>query len=105
MPALLKGWVDRVFVPGFAYNMKGFFSVKHLSGRTATLITTSQAPTWASLFIGNSTRRLVKRAVLGLCGIKTVQSLALGFLGTNRDSSAAREGFLEKARAAAANLS
>ncbi|MCL2468554.1 MAG: NAD(P)H-dependent oxidoreductase [Micrococcales bacterium] len=100
MPGLLKGWVDRVFVAGFGYKMNGLRAVKLLRGRTATLVLTAQEP---ALLIG-STVRLVRRHVLGLCGIKTTQVRTCGLMTTSRDTPERRERFLSKVGAAAARL-
>jgi len=47
-PALLKGFVDRVFLPNFAfkYHTKGPFWDKLLKGKTAQLIVTMDTPKW-----------------------------------------------------------
>lgn len=97
MPGLLKGWVDRVLVAGFGYSMNGLRVVKRLRGRSATLIVTAQSPT----FMVGSTVRLVRRRVLGFCGIKTTQVLTLGWMTTSRDTQERRERFLSKVAAAA----
>ncbi|XIF20250.1 MAG: Hypothetical protein AJITA_00984 [Acetilactobacillus jinshanensis] len=31
-PSILKGWIERVLTPGFAYHLKGFFPTKLLKG-------------------------------------------------------------------------
>ncbi|MDR0366905.1 MAG: NAD(P)H-dependent oxidoreductase [Bifidobacteriaceae bacterium] len=101
MPALLKGWFDRVFTPGFAYNMNGFRSVKHLAGRTATVVTTAQAPAWWLGVSGNSLHRLTKKQIFGLCGIKVTGRLSYGMAHSKRDTEERRAVFLEKVRTAA----
>lgn len=100
MPGLLKGWVDRVLAAGFGYSMNGLRVVKRLRGRTATLIVTAQAPT----FMVGSTVRLVRRHVLGFCGIKTTQVLTHGWMSTSRDTPERRERFLSQVGRAAARL-
>lgn len=42
-PAILKGWLDRVLVKGFAYDTNKAFSDGLLKGRTTSLIVTTQS--------------------------------------------------------------
>ena len=103
MPALLKGWFDRVLTPGFAYNVDGFKTIKHLKGRTAQLFITSDGPAWYERLIPNSPIRLMSKYILGFCGIKVVKSDILGMMAhPNRES--ARKKFLDKVAKAAASL-
>jgi NAD(P)H dehydrogenase (quinone) len=44
MPAILKGYIDRVFTHGFAYDFRGTAMHGLLSGKTALLVTVSAAP-------------------------------------------------------------
>lgn len=44
VPAILKGWLDRVLVKGFAYDSNKTFSNGLLQGKTASLIVTTQSP-------------------------------------------------------------
>jgi putative NADPH-quinone reductase len=110
LPALLKGWFDRVFTPGFAYNEDnsslltlGFKMVRHLEGRTATIITTYDGPPWYFWWTGVSPVRLVKRQNLALCGIKTTEVLTFGWVGSpKKDGPARRAAFLAKVTRTAA---
>lgn len=44
MPAILKGWLDRVLVKGFAYDAGKIFNEGLLKGKTASLVVTTQSP-------------------------------------------------------------
>lgn len=44
MPAILKGWFDRVFVKGFAYDAGKMFATGLLQGKTASITVTTQSP-------------------------------------------------------------
>jgi NAD(P)H dehydrogenase (quinone) len=44
MPAILKGWFDRVLVKGFAYDSGRIFNDGLLNGKTASLVVTTQSP-------------------------------------------------------------
>jgi NAD(P)H dehydrogenase (quinone) len=44
VPAILKGWFDRVFTKGFAYDAGQWFNTAPLFGRKAMLVATTQAP-------------------------------------------------------------
>lgn len=44
MPAILKGWLDRVLIKGFAYDTGKTFNNGLLKGKTASLVVTTQSP-------------------------------------------------------------
>ena len=75
LPALLKGFFDRVFLPGFAFRYRGQHSQawdKLLTGRTADLLVTLDTPPWYVRWIyGAPAHRQMVRTILGFCGIKT----------------------------------
>lgn len=97
MPALLKGWIDRVLTPGFAFNSKGLKNTKHLKGRTAQLFLTSDAPAIYERLILNSPVRLMKQHILGYCGIRVVKSDILGMVNAPKREKA-RKKFIEKVK-------
>ncbi len=79
-PALLKGFIDRVFLPGFAfeYREKSIMWNKLLKGKTARLIVTMDTPKWYYLLINkNAGHNAVKIGVLKFCGIKPVKITSL----------------------------
>ncbi|MCL1897521.1 MAG: NAD(P)H-dependent oxidoreductase [Micrococcales bacterium] len=103
IPALLSGWISRVFTPGVAFSYKaGIMPVKHLEGRAGTVILTSRSPAWTGGVIGSSVKRQIKTRVLGYCGIKPVRLVTLGNIGTKKDTPERRAAFLEKVRRLAA---
>lgn len=100
MPALLKGFIDRTFVPGFAfkYRQGNPLPAKLLGGRSARLITTMDAPpAWYYLVVGAPGHKAMKRATLHFCGIKPVRVTSLGPVRGSSDSR--RRGWLEKVQA------
>jgi len=102
LPSLLKGWVERVLTPGFAYNMGKLFTQGHLEGRTATLIVTTDAPVWGDRLIGSQPIPLMRKHILGGCGIKVTTVLRLG--RTRATTDAIRTAFLDKVRQSAAGI-
>jgi putative NADPH-quinone reductase len=76
VPALLKGFIDRVFVPGFAFSYRenSPFWDKLLAGKTARLIVTMDTPKWYYYLINrNAGHNAMKIGVLEFCGIKPVK--------------------------------
>jgi NAD(P)H dehydrogenase (quinone) len=81
MPALLKGFLDRCWLPGFAfkYHTHDSFWDRLLIGRSARIIVTSDAPTLYNLIVNfNAPVRVMKNMVLGFCGFRPVKTTAIG---------------------------
>lgn len=81
MPALLKGFIDRVFLPGFAfkYRENSAFWDKYLTGKSARIIVTMDAPAWYNfLAYGNAGQKAMKRGTLQFCGINPVKVTTIG---------------------------
>lgn len=75
-PALLKGLIDRVLLPGFGFNFKknSLLWDKLLKGRSARIITTMDEPfLYYWLGFGAPGDRMMKRVILTFSGIKPVQ--------------------------------
>lgn len=70
-PALLKGFFERVFLPGFAfkYNKQGKVE-KFLKGKTACIINTAGGPKLWYAFFGRIMNRQVTIGTLKFCGVK-----------------------------------
>lgn len=80
-PALLKGFIDRVFVPGFAFKFhpQSAFQEKLLRGRTAHLLVTMDTPPWYyRLAYRLPVLGAMRMATLSFCGIKTIRSAVFG---------------------------
>ncbi len=79
-PALLKGFIDRVFIPGFAYQYQNKLPlpIQLLKGKTARLIITMDTPVWYySLFYKSPGLNSLKKCTLQFCGIKPVKTTIL----------------------------
>lgn len=76
MPAVLKGFVDRVFTPPFAYQFKKGIPFKNLKGKKAYIITTTGGPRLYTYFIVHDRSvKVLARDVLNFCGFKTRYSV------------------------------
>lgn len=98
MPALLKGFFDRAFLPGFAFKYRENSPLwdKLLKGRSASIIVSSDAPVWYNFLInGNPSQKALKRTILEFCGFKPVRVTSIGSVKTL--DSAKIAGWLEKA--------
>lgn len=76
MPALMKGFFDRVFLPGFAFKYRNNSVLwdKLLTGRTAHLMVTMDTPPWYYRWVYRRPgHNQMKRTILGFCGIKTTK--------------------------------
>lgn len=76
MPALLKGFFDRVFLSGFAYRYrnKSIWWDKLLTVRSADLIVTLDTPAWYFRLIYRMPgHHQIKRTILHWCGIAPIK--------------------------------
>ena len=96
-PALLKGFIDRVFLPGFAFESKGSgLPIKLLTGRTARLLYTMDAPSFFHRFwYGMCVERALEKATFWYVGIKAKGRTS--FHGTKNLTPAQVETWLKKA--------
>lgn len=91
MPALLKGFIDRVFLPGFAfrYRQGSKFWDRLLDGRTAHLLVTMDTPPWYYRWMFRMPgHQQMKRTILEFSGIRPVRVTDFGPI---RDASAGRK--------------
>lgn len=101
LPAITKGFVDRLFLPGraFKYRENSGWWNKLLKGRTAHIITTLDQPgLYYRLMFGRPSVNQLKRSVLQFCGIKPVKVTYIGIIKTSNDHQ--RKVWLEKVRSA-----
>ena len=100
IPALLKGFLDRILLPGFAFQYrKGkAFPDKLLKGRSAHLLVTMDTPPWYyKWFYRMPGLHQMRINTLAFCGITPLATLTFGPL---LDSTAKqRDIWLEQARA------
>jgi len=85
-PALLKGLIDRVFLPQFAFKYRddSLFWDKLLIGKTARLIVTMDTPSWYySLIYRSPGHNSMKKTILEFCGIKPVKIITFGPVKTS----------------------
>lgn len=97
LPAITKGFIDRLFLPGFVfqYRENSMFWDKLLKGKTAHIITTLDQPGWYYRFVyGRPSVNQLKRSTLGFCGVKPVKVTYIGIIKDSTD--AARKKWLEK---------
>ncbi len=71
MPAILKGFFDRVFVSGFAFVYKNSIPFGLLKNKRAAVFTTTSGPAFFFYLIRRSSLRLVTRYILLFCGIRS----------------------------------
>ncbi len=69
-PAILKGFIDRVFTPGFAFKFEGKVMQPLLEGKRALVIRTFGGSALNEQLSGEVAENFMDKAVLGACGLK-----------------------------------
>lgn len=86
LPAITKGFIDRLFLPGmaFQYRENSVWWDKLLKGKTAHIITTLDQPSWYyRLFFARPSVNQLKKATLEFCGVKPVKVTYIGIIKTS----------------------
>ena len=74
MPAILKGFFDRIWLPGFAFRFKkegigaGYFWAKLMKGKTARVYVTSDSDPLMARFIFGDTTNEIRKCLLWFSG-------------------------------------
>jgi len=91
MPALLKGFFEQTFRPGFTGASADHFGKKRLSGRTARVVVTMGMPAlvYRWYFRAHSLKSL-ERNLLGMVGIAPVHETLIGMTGDMKAANAAK---------------
>ncbi|MCM3212631.1 NAD(P)H-dependent oxidoreductase [Bacillus licheniformis] len=95
MPAIMKGFIDRVFAAGEAYTYQGKLPKGLLKARTASVYYTADAPSWYLRFWRRDADWVtVKDVMLKFCGVRRVKRLL--FAGVKDSSEEKRTQWLDR---------
>ena len=101
-PALVKGFIDRVFTPGYAFRYRGRNQLpeKLLKGRSARLVSSMDSPlAWYALVLRRVLHASFARATLSFVGFSPIRTTM--FYEMRFRSAVERERALDKVRRAA----
>lgn len=75
MPAILKGFCDKVFLPGWAYTTSASGKLNGLlTSKKAIVINTTETPRWIfNLYFHNPVKNAFIKDTLQTCGIKVIK--------------------------------
>jgi NAD(P)H dehydrogenase (quinone) len=100
VPAIMKGFIDRVFLPGFAFQKRenSVWWDKLLKGKSARIISTLDQPAWYYwLVYRQPSNNAMKKLTLEFCGISPVRVTTIGPIRLSKASY--REKWLGKIEA------
>lgn len=89
IPALFKGFIDRVFLPGVVFEKieNSVWWKRLLTGRTGHIISTLDQPAWYYwLNYGRPSYHAMKRMTLNFVGIKPVRTTTIGPIRLSKES-------------------
>ncbi|MGR3811363.1 NAD(P)H-dependent oxidoreductase [Jiulongibacter sp. NS-SX5] len=94
LPAMAKGFFDRLFLPGFAFQKHEKTNIKWqklLRGKTGRIIVTmDQPPLYYLLYYWSPSIRAVKKLTFEFTGVKPVKVTAIGPIRLSKDSFRAK---------------
>lgn len=83
MPAITKGFIDRIFLPGFAFKHHSgkIFPEKLLKGKSIRLLITMDTPKWWFYIIYRASQyQILKDIVFGYVGFDPIRFSTFGFM-------------------------
>lgn len=94
-PAIMKGFIDRVFLPKITFDYKDDVIEKLLKYKSARIITTMDQPGWYYKSInGEPSTKQLKNITLKFCGVGPVKTTYFGIVITSTKEK--REKWLKK---------
>lgn len=97
MPALAKGFIDRVLLPGFAFKHQSgkVFPEKLLKGKSMRLLVTMDTPKWWFYLIYRASQyQILKSIVFGYVGFDPIRFSTFGFI--RKSTEKLRNSWLKK---------
>ncbi|MGC4036567.1 MAG: NAD(P)H-dependent oxidoreductase [Chitinophagaceae bacterium] len=88
MPAITKGFIDRIFLPGFAFKHHSgkIFPEKLLKGKGMRLLVTMDTPKWWFYLIYRASQyQILKDIVFGYVGFDPIRFSTFGFIRKSTD--------------------
>jgi NAD(P)H dehydrogenase (quinone) len=89
MPAVAKGFIDRVFLPGFAFKHQSgkVFPEKLLKGRSMRVMITMDTPKWWFYLIYRASQyQILRDIVFGYVGFNPIRFSTFGFIRKSTDT-------------------
>jgi len=88
VPAIMKGFLDRVLLPGFAFQKRqnSLWWDKLFISKTSRIICTLDQPSWYyKWFYGNPSHNAMKKLTLKFIGVKSVKITTIGPIRLSKD--------------------
>lgn len=101
LPAILKGWFDRVFAPGVAFHMADGGKVIRPALTNIRLlvgITSCGSPWWFAKYVGEPHRRIIMRGIHALCA-RRCRRVWMAHFKMDSSTEAERSRYLKKIEA------
>lgn len=93
MPAVTKGFIDRIFMPGFAFKHHSgkIFPEKLLKGKSLRLLITMDTPKWWFYLIYRASQyQILKDIVFGYVGFDPIKFSTFGFMRKSTEKQRAK---------------